>query len=51
LSKNSAARWTEGGKAMAFVEFVEALAIRALRIDHGISLQKIREAITTAKNE
>lgn len=41
----------EGGKAITFVEFVEALAIRALRIDHGISLQKIREAITTAKNE
>ncbi len=41
----------DGTKAITFVEFVEALAIRALRIDHKISLQKIREAITTAKNE
>lgn len=41
----------DGAKAVTFVEFVEALAIRALRIDHKISLQKIREAITTAKNE
>jgi len=41
----------DGAKAITFVEFVEALAIRALRIDHNISLQKIREAITTAKNQ
>jgi hypothetical protein len=31
----------EGGKAITFVEFVEALAIRALRIDHDtLSLEK-----------
>ncbi len=37
-------------KAITFVDFVEALAIRALRADHGVSLQKVREAIRAAKD-
>lgn len=36
-------------KAITFVDFVEALAIRSLRVDHQVSLQKIREAIRVAK--
>ena len=37
-------------RAITFVDFVEALAIRALRVDHKISLQKVREAIGTARD-
>jgi uncharacterized protein (DUF433 family) len=51
LPLRSAMIQDDTAKVITFVEFVEALAIRALRIDYKISLQKIREAINTAKNE
>lgn len=37
------------GKQITFVDFVEALAIRSLRADHHVSLQKIKEAIRNAR--
>ena len=37
-------------KAITFLEFVEALAIRSLRRDYSVSLQKIRAAINTAQD-
>ena len=40
----------EDFRAITFVDFVEALAIRSLRADHRISLQKIREAIRNARD-
>ncbi len=36
-------------KRISFTDFVEALAIRSLRADHGVPLQKIKEAIRNAK--
>ena len=41
----------EGGKFLTFIEFVEALAIRNLRKNYGVSFQRIREAIVEAKNK
>lgn len=38
------------GKLVTFVDFVEALAIRSLRADHGVPLQRIKEAIRNARN-
>jgi uncharacterized protein (DUF433 family) len=35
-------------KALSFLDLIEALAIRSLRTDYDISLQKIREALRTA---
>jgi len=37
------------GKRITFIDFVETLAIRSLRADHQISLQKIKEAIHNAR--
>jgi uncharacterized protein (DUF433 family) len=39
----------EGIKRISFTDFVEALAIRSLRADYGVSLQKIKESIRNAK--
>ena len=39
-----------GGKNITFVDFVEAMAIRSLRADHDVPLQKIKEAIRNARN-
>lgn len=36
-------------RAITFIDFVEALAIRSLRADHQVSFQKIREAVVTAE--
>ena len=38
-------------KAITFVEFVETVAIRSLRVDYGVSFHKIREALRVAKGE
>jgi uncharacterized protein (DUF433 family) len=38
-------------KRITFIDFIEALAIRALRTDHNVPLQKIREAIRNARDE
>jgi len=38
----------EEQKAISFLDFVEALAVRSLRVDHKVSFQKIREAIENA---
>ncbi len=38
-------------KAITFLEFVEAVAIRSLRVDYRVSLQKIREAISNAEQK
>lgn len=40
----------EAGKRITFVDFVEALAIRSLRADHDVPLQKIKEAIRNARD-
>lgn len=40
---------SEEFKAITFVEFIEALAIRSFRVDYKVSFQKIREAITNAR--
>jgi uncharacterized protein (DUF433 family) len=37
-------------KAISFLDFVEVLAVRALRVDYGVSLQRIREALREAKD-
>lgn len=52
-------RWMEinefkimnGEKFITFLDFVQALAIREIRRQHNISLQKIREALNRAKDE
>src|SRR5271165_6529843 len=36
-------------KAISFLDFVEVLAVRSLRVDYGVSLQRIREALREAK--
>ena len=36
-------------RAITFLDLIEAVAIRSLRVDYKISFQKIREAIKTAK--
>lgn len=36
-------------RAISFLDFVEAVAIRSLRVDHGVSLQTIREALDNAE--
>ncbi len=36
-------------KALSFLDFVEALAVRSLRVDYGVSLGTIRKAITFAQ--
>lgn len=38
-------------KVISFLNFVEALAVRSLRFDYGVSFQKIREAIDVAREE
>ena len=40
-----------GEKFITFVDFVQALAIRDIRRQHNVSLQKIREALNRAKEE
>lgn len=41
----------DAGKRITFVDFVEALAIRSLRADHNVSLQKIKEAIRNSREK
>lgn len=36
---------------MTFLDFVQALAIREIRRDHRVSLQKIREAVQVAQHD
>lgn len=36
-------------RAITFLDLIEAVAIRSLRLDYGVSFQKIREAIKNAK--
>ena len=38
-------------KAVTFLDFVEAVAIRSLRVDYRVSFQKIREALKNAKDQ
>ncbi|HEX7516012.1 MAG TPA: hypothetical protein VF345_01860 [Chthoniobacterales bacterium] len=38
-------------RALTFLDLIEAVAIRSLRVDYGISFQKIREAIKNAKEK
>ncbi len=38
-------------KALSFYDFVEALAVRALRVDHKVSLKAIRQAIEFAQQQ
>lgn len=38
------------GRFVTFQEFVEAIAIRSFRVNYGISLPKIREAVSEAKS-
>ncbi|HEX5269547.1 MAG TPA: hypothetical protein VFW33_03620, partial [Gemmataceae bacterium] len=38
-------------RVVTFLDFVQTLAIRAVRIQYGVSLQKIRQAVENAKNE
>ena len=40
----------DGSKRISFTDFVEALAIRSLRADYGVPLQKIKEAIRNARD-
>jgi uncharacterized protein (DUF433 family) len=40
---------SEDFKVITFLDFVEAVAIRSLRVDYGVSFQKIREAVKIAK--
>jgi uncharacterized protein (DUF433 family) len=40
---------SEEFKAISFVDFVEALAVRSLRVHYNIPLQRIREALQEAK--
>lgn len=40
----------DGAKRISFTDFVEALAIRSLRADYGVPLQKIKEAIRNARD-
>jgi uncharacterized protein (DUF433 family) len=37
-------------KGLTFLDFVEAIAIRSLRRDYGISFQRIRQAVNLAKS-
>jgi uncharacterized protein (DUF433 family) len=39
------------GRYLTFIEFMEAVAIRSFRVNHGISLPKIRQAIEEAKTK
>ena len=41
----------ERNKRISFTDFVEALAIRSLRVDYGVPLQKIKEAIQNAREK
>lgn len=36
---------------VTFLDFVQAMAVRAVRLEHRVPLQKIREAIDKARNE
>lgn len=38
-------------KAISFLDFVEAIAVRSLRVDYGVSLNTIRKAIDFAQEE
>src|SRR5690349_307789 len=38
----------EDEKIVTFVDFVEALAVRAIRLEHKLSLSKIRQAVKVA---
>lgn len=40
----------ESGKFVSFLEFIQALAIRAIRQEKKLPLQKIREAVKTAQD-
>ena len=39
------------GEFVSFLEFVQSLAIKAIRAEHKISLQKIRDAVRVAQDE
>lgn len=39
------------GRFLTFIEFVEALAIRNLRANYGVSFQKIRQGVNEAKEK
>jgi uncharacterized protein (DUF433 family) len=41
---------SEDIRAITFLDFVEVLAVRSLRVDYGISLQRIREALSEARD-
>jgi len=41
----------EEGKFITFMEFVEALAVRSLRANYAVPLQRIREALDEAKKK
>lgn len=36
-------------KSISFLDFIEAIAVRSLRVDYGVSFKTIREAITNAE--
>lgn len=38
-------------KAITFLDLIEAVAIRSLRVDYGVSFQKIREAVKNANEK
>ncbi|HLN26385.1 MAG TPA: DUF433 domain-containing protein [Gemmataceae bacterium] len=38
-------------KVVTFLDFVQAMAVRAIRVQHKVSLQKIRQALDRAENE
>jgi uncharacterized protein (DUF433 family) len=40
-----------GEKALSFLDFVEALAVRSFRIDYNVSLRAIREAMDFAQSQ
>lgn len=39
------------GRSVTFLDFVEALAVRAIRLRHKVPLQKIRQAIDSAEQK
>ena len=41
----------QGQELVTFLDFVQAMAVRAVRLNHRVPLQKIREAIDRAENE
>lgn len=50
MSRSAIADEDNGLRRINFRDFVEALAIRSLRTDYGVSLPKIKEAIRNARD-